>query len=104
MEKEYIFTYSRGRGKEKKTWTETYRRMNEAEMRALPKGARVDFLTRQGEVKQVTVKSIKTWKTRRDIRLGVQFGLYEHSYALWTESDNHYSGEILLVKLGESNE
>lgn len=51
------------------------------EVKAIPQGSRVDFWTRQGQVRQVKVTSIKTWKTRPgDIRLGLKYGLYEYSY------------------------
>jgi hypothetical protein len=72
-----------GRGKNRKVTEEirTYVRLTLDEMKQLSNGARVDFICKQGYIKQVTVTSIKTWKTRKDIHIGLKYGLYEYSYA-----------------------
>lgn len=50
---------------------------------------RVDVLDRNGQVCQVSITSVKTWKTRPDVRIGWKYGLYEYGQELITcDADN----------------
>lgn len=95
-----------GKGKNKQVTVENYIRLTLEDMKQLSVGTRVPFLTRQGEVKEVKVTSVKNWKTRKDVRLGLKYGLYEYSYALAQviEDQEVYSGEVLLKKMESENE
>ena len=93
-----------GKGKNRKeiVTIQKYARLSLDDMKQISQGDRIDFLSRQGAIKQVTVTSIKTWKTRpNDIRLGLKYGLYEYSYA--TIENGYYSGEILVKSVEEGN-
>jgi hypothetical protein len=104
MEEKFEITYHvyEGRGKKRtcKETVKTYVRLSLDEVKALHVGDRVDFLSRQGAIKQVTVTSVKTWKTRQDVRIGLKYGLYEYSYAecnVDKENDlQSWHGEILV--------
>lgn len=92
-------TYT-GKGKNKIASSQLFRRLTLEEYKALSSGNRVHFVTRQGDIKQVKVTSVKTWKTRPDVLVKVKFGLYEYSYSQFDGSN--YSGEILVREV-ESN-
>jgi hypothetical protein len=92
---------TKGRGKQKTEVVHNYIRLTLEDMKSLKVGDSVPFLTRQDQVKEVKVTSVKTWKTRKDIRLGLKYGLYEYSYARAKVDgeDIRYSGEILLKEI-----
>lgn len=44
-----------------------------------------------GQWAHVKITSLKTWKTRPDVRIGWKFGLYEYGQELITcDDDNHF--------------
>ena len=67
------------------------------EVKALHAGDRPHFQTSLGDIAQVKVTSIKTWKTRPgNIHLGVKYGQFDFSYVEFT--DGQFSGGETLVK------
>ena len=49
------------------------------------------ILDKNNRVARVLVTSIKTWKTRPDVKIGWKFGLYEYGSELITsDSDNQF--------------
>jgi len=65
-------SYGGGRG--------LFRPMTLDEARQLPFGSRQWFVSLNGQAKQVTVTSVKTWKRKPTlVQINVRFGLYEHA-------------------------
>lgn len=60
----------------------TYRFLTLEECKSL--SGRVLALGADGRVAQVHITSVKTWKTRPDVRIGWKFGLYEYGAELIT--------------------
>lgn len=85
--------------KRKSAPVKTWRVLELADLKALRAGQRVNFLTRQGDVAQVKVTSVKTWKTRPgDIRLGLKYGMYEYSHVEYINGQ-YSSGEYLVAEV-----
>jgi hypothetical protein len=103
MSETYTVKEYSGRGKTAACKEVIYQRLTLDEVKALYQGQRVDFLSRQGTIKQVTITSIKTWKTRADVRIGLKYGLYEYSYTEYqvNKESGHISmqGEILVHRV-----
>lgn len=75
--------------KSKNPEVKEYRLLTLAECKALHGHALV--LDRNGRVARVAITSVKTWKTRPDVRIGWKFGLYEYGNDLITsDSDNTF--------------
>lgn len=71
----------------------TYKYLTLAECKEIRSGSHVLFVTRQGDVAQAKVTSVKLWKTRpNDVRIGLKYGLYEYATAEFVdgESRNNY--------------
>lgn len=105
MSETFDITYHvyEGRGKKRtcKEIVKTYVRLTLDECKALKYGDSVQFLTRQNEVKSLKVNGTpKTWKTRKDVRVPLKYGLYEYSYTECNvDSDTgeeYWHGEILV--------
>lgn len=48
-------------------------------------------IDKNGKIASVAITSVKTWKTRQDIRIGWKFGLNEYgSELIKTDSDNRF--------------
>lgn len=76
-------------GKEKEYQVLTY---NEVKA-GIP--SHVDFISNQGDVKHVKITSVKTWKKRGEIQIGLKYGLYEYAYTtIWP--NNTYTGVQLV--------
>jgi hypothetical protein len=91
-----------GRGKKRtcKEIVKTYVRLSLEECKALEYGDSVSFLTRQGGIGTVKVNDTpKTWKTRKDVRVPLKYGLYEYSYTecnVDQDGTEYWHGEILV--------
>lgn len=69
--------------------TQNYRFLTLAECKAL--SGRAQAIDRHGRIANVKITSVKTWKTRPDVRVGWKFGLYEFGQELITsDSDNTF--------------
>jgi hypothetical protein len=103
MSETYVMKEYSGRGKNATCVEVTYQRLTLDEVKALCQGQRVDFLSRQGTIKQVTITSVKTWKTRADVHVGLKYGLYQYSYTEYqvNKESGHISmqGEILVRRV-----
>lgn len=49
----------------------------------------VNALGKDGKVANVKITSLKTWKTRPDVKVGWKFGLYEYGQELITKDDDN---------------
>ena len=58
-----------------------FRMATEKQIRELPHGSRQYFIANDGLARMATITSVKTWKTRPGVSVGVKYGLYE--YARW---------------------
>jgi len=90
-------TAARRNDKTPRTWEQ----LTLDEAKAIVIGSRIPFLTRQGNVAEVKVTSIKKWKTRPgDIHIGLKYGLYEYSYTEYI-GGKFSRGEILVREITE---
>ncbi len=58
-----------------------FRMATEPEIRAMSHGSRQFFIANDGCARMVTITSVKTWKTRPDVSVGIKYGMY--GYARW---------------------
>lgn len=63
--------------------TKQYRFLTMDELKEI--GSHAQVIDRNGQIANVKVTSLKTWKTRSDVLVGWKFGLYEYGKELVTE-------------------
>jgi len=75
--------------KRKNPEVKTYRFLTADECRSLT--GRVKALDQFGKIGEVTITSVKTWKTRPEVQVNWKFGLYEYGKELIeTDEDNRF--------------
>jgi hypothetical protein len=52
--------------------------------RTLPDNCELMALDKNEKLRRVKMTSVKTWKTRSDVRIGWKYGLYEYGYTTLT--------------------
>lgn len=74
---------------DKKSTEKEYRLLTLEECKKL--SGHCDVIDRNGKIAHVKITSLKTWKTRQDVKVGWKFGLYEYGQELITnDSDNRF--------------
>ena len=77
--------YDRSANPEKKQ----YRFLTLAECKSL--SGHAETIDRHGRIADITITSVKTWKTRPDVRIGWKFGLFEYGQETITrDEDNRF--------------
>lgn len=97
MENNNTFTAKLRSDKRKNPTYRNYRRLTFDEVKS-SNGKHVLCLDRNGDIANVHITSIKTWKTRPEIEVHYQFGLYEHYI------DRGNAGTLwgFVIEVGES--
>jgi len=104
MENEvFEFTFWTSKRKDATSYVKKYRALTLDEMKNLVVGSRIPFIARGNVIKQIKVTSVKTWKTRRDVHVGLKYGLYEFGYSELIDHDGRlvHHGETLVTELME---
>ena len=90
---------TRYRGDAKKVPVRTFKILGFEDCKNLVVGSKVHFLTQQGDVAQVKITSMKTWKTRpTDLTIGVKYGLRAYSHVYFVQGQSS-GGEVLVKEL-----
>lgn len=76
MSENTVFTAKMRSDKRKNQELKSWRYMTYEELKARP--YHVNILDRHGDVAEVHITTIKTWKTRPQIEIHCKFGLYEY--------------------------
>lgn len=90
-----MFTASLRSDKRVNPEVKSYRFLTLAECKALHGHCLV--IDRNGKIANVAITSVKTWKTRPDVKVGWKFGLYEYGQELITSD---FDNQFFVLELG----